>query len=93
MIDPRVELVRIYTPIDEVLDLARSPPRFQYTFYHEQRVVGFHDKLEFVGVERAFYILAAQVGQSIRHRHRGHLRAHEKRLFRPIADVAFLERR
>jgi len=80
-------------PLDEILDLARPPPRLQYTFYHEQRVVGFEDKLlEFVGVERPFCILAAEVGQSIRHLHRGHLRAHEKRLFRPIADVAFLER-
>jgi len=92
MIDPRVELVRISAPLDEILDLACWPPRFQYTFYHEQRVVGFHDKLEFIGVERAFYILATLVSQSIRHRHRGHLRAHEKRLFRLITDVAFLER-
>jgi len=53
MIDQRVEVVRISAPHDEILDLARSPPRFQYTLYHEQRVVGFHDKLEFVGVELA----------------------------------------
>jgi len=92
MIDPRVELVRISSPLDEILDLARPPPRFQYTLYHEQRVIGFHDKLEFVGVECAFYVLATQVGQSVCHWHRGHLRAHEKRLFRPITDVAFLER-
>jgi len=75
-------------PLDEILDLARLPPRFQYMFYREQGVVRFHDKLEFIRVERVYYSLAVQVNQ----RHREHSRAHKKHLFGPIADAAFLER-
>ena len=91
MRNPRIKLVGIRAPLDEIFDLSASLPGFQYLLY-DVNVVVLVDLLKFRLVKLAFYSFASQVFDAVRDWTSGVTDVNDEQLFRPIANVSFLER-
>src|SRR6267154_459664 len=91
VIDPRVKLVGIVSPLDEIFGTISSTSRLYHAFDYIPIVCLVRDGLNLLFVKFAFYFFSRQVFQNVRRRIRRIQRRDDENFFGPRRLVSLLE--